>query len=82
MNCLDCHDEDRLAAPAVAVCFSCGAGACRDHAVVRDRVVHRVGVMGRLDPVDPPARAIRCRACDAAYVAQHDPPARRERTPR
>jgi hypothetical protein len=78
VNCLDCHDDDddRLAAPAVAACSDCGAGACRHHAAVRSRTVNRVGVMGRLDPVDPPARSVRCRVCDATHVALHNGPAR------
>jgi hypothetical protein len=82
VNCLDCHDDDRLAAPAVAACADCGAGACRDHAAVRPRPVHRVGAMGRLDRVDPPARTVRCRTCDAAHVAVHNSTARRDRRPR
>ena len=76
MNCLDCYDDDQLVAPAVAACFDCGAGTCRTHAVIRPRTVNHVGVMGRLDPIDPPARTVRCRTCDAAHVTLHNGPAR------
>lgn len=69
MNCLDCHDHRRVAVPAVAVCPGCGAAACRDHAAVRPRPVHRVGAMGRLDPVQPSARLVLCLTCDTAEQA-------------
>ena len=67
MNCPDCQDTGAEAVPAVAFCTECGASACRDHVAVRPRRAVRMGVLGREDPVDPPARLIRYLTCDAAH---------------
>jgi hypothetical protein len=75
VNCLDCHDTLVLVVPAVAVCTDCGAGVCREHAAVRPRRAIRIGTMGREEPVDPPARTVRCLACDAAHQATQNTPA-------
>ena len=66
MNCLDCLDDEQLAAPAVAVCTGCGAAVCRTNLVLSQRRVVRIGAMGRQEPVDPPTRTARCRLCQAA----------------
>ena len=81
VNCLDCHDAGQ-AENDVAVCSECGAAACRGHLAVRARAVNRVGVMGRLEPVDRPARTVRCRTCDPADGAVVTGPARRARSAR
>ncbi len=74
MNCLDCATLDQLTHPAVAVCRDCGAAVCADHLVARAQHLTRTGVMLRVEPVDPPARVIRCTTCDAAWAALHRQP--------
>ena len=71
VNCYDCATQDRLAQPAVAVCHDCGAAVCDHHAITRAHHLTRPAVILREEPVDPPARTIRCSTCDAAWAAQH-----------
>lgn len=76
MNCLDClsdsagywsHGKEQ---PAVAICTRCGAGVCRRHAVVAAAPLTVTMPIARTIPVDPPARRVLCRQCDAAETAQ------------
>lgn len=78
MDCLDCNLAER-AVRAVAVCRDCGAGACLDHAVVRQRWLPRTGAMVGSDPVEPPARLLRCLVCDAAVTEAGRGPGRARR---
>lgn len=76
MNCLDCLGTSATTEPAVAVCTECGAAICRAHLVLQPRRLIRYSVMGREDPVDPPARTARCTTCAAAVMARSQLPAR------
>lgn len=74
MNCLD-HAPSPV--PAVAVCTHCGAAVCGEHAVVAPDRLHRMELINRPVPVDPPARIIRCQTCSAANAAVKDRTRRR-----
>lgn len=71
MNCLDCATTHTDRA-AVGTCVDCGAAVCANHAVVRARHLTRTALINRQVPVEPAARVLRCRICNAARVAQHD----------
>jgi hypothetical protein len=68
VNCLECALKGREA-PAVGACRDCGAGACLDHAVVRERHLTRTISIALEVEVEPPARIVRCGACTAAVDA-------------
>ena len=74
MNCYDCTTQDRIGRPAVAVCRDCGAAVCDHHCVAREHHLTRTAVILRVEPVEPPARVIRCTTCDAAWAALHHQP--------
>ena len=74
MNCYDCATQDRIGRPAVAVCHDCGAAVCDHHCVAREHHLTRTAVILRVEPVEPPARVIRCTTCDAAWAALHHQP--------
>ena len=67
MQCFDCTLESSRETPACAICHTCGAGLCAEHAVAgyAQRVVHGPGnpVIERL-----PGRRVYCRACTPAYL--------------
>ena len=71
MNCLDCALKGRET-PAIGVCHDCGAGACLDHADVRERHLTRTITIGLEVAVEPPARIVRCGACTAAGDAARE----------
>lgn len=73
MNCLDCAADGRTT-PAVAVCHTCGAAACPDHAVVREHHLTYTVPINRVVHVEPPARLVWCTVCAAAHdaAAHHD----------
>jgi hypothetical protein len=73
VNCLDCTLADHPAV-AVAVCHTCGAAVCRNHAVVRPHHLTRSVPINQVVAVEPPARLVRCTTCDAAHDAatSHD----------
>lgn len=73
MNCLDCATAGRAVA-AVAVCHTCGAAVCADHAVVRPHHLTRNVPINQTVVVEPAARLVRCTVCDAAHEAatHHD----------
>jgi hypothetical protein len=66
MNCMDCSED----VTAVAVCGRCGAGLCRDHLVEREEQLVVLKPINRPVGVEPAARRLRCRRCDAAESAQ------------
>jgi hypothetical protein len=68
MNCFDCHALTRTV-PAVAVCVDCGAAVCAEHAHLSARWLTRTMTINRPVPVNPPARTLRCRVCQAARDA-------------
>ena len=74
MNCLDCTGSS-VSTVAVAVCHSCGAGVCTDHANIRDHYLTRTEPIDQVVRIEPPARLIWCGACAAANeaAAHHDP---------
>jgi hypothetical protein len=72
MNCFDCAALGQHA-QAVAVCADCGAALCYDHAQVTARWLTRTMVINRVVAVEPPARTIRCRICQAARDAAPAP---------
>jgi hypothetical protein len=71
MNCYDCVTQDHHSRPAIGVCHDCGAAVCEVHAVTRAHHLTRVAMILREEPVEPPARVLRCTTCDAAYAALH-----------
>ncbi len=75
MNCFDCAAIGTMTA-AVGVCRDCGAGLCVDHVQVNARWLTRTAVINRTVVVEPPAREIRCRVCQAAHDAAVSSPAR------
>ena len=68
MDCFDCSTLGR-SSDAGAVCADCGAGICPDHARVSPRWLTYTAVINRTVVVEPPARTIRCPACQAACDA-------------
>ncbi len=68
MNCFDCAALGH-STHAVAVCADCGAALCREHALVSPHWLTRAAVINRTVNVEPPARLIRCRVCQAAHDA-------------
>ncbi|MGW3625244.1 DUF2180 family protein [Streptomyces sp. NPDC000880] len=64
MNCYDCHAADR-SVTAVAICGSCGAALCADHARSTPQTVHRVNGMG-VATLPRAARRITCFTCARA----------------
>jgi hypothetical protein len=60
MNCYDC---------AITGHIDCGAGLCIDHAIVAQHHLTRVGVINRIETVEPPARLMLCETCAAAHDA-------------
>lgn len=66
MTCWDCAEGLGEQRAAAAVCARCGAAVCRKHAVQRPVQLTATFGLGGQMPVDTPARAIRCRICDAA----------------
>jgi hypothetical protein len=71
MNCYDCavtgdHRD------AVAVCADCGAAVCIEHTVPTRHWLTRTRTIMLVEPVDPPARVIRCGTCHAAHAARGD----------
>ncbi|MFF0125838.1 DUF2180 family protein [Streptomyces mirabilis] len=65
MNCYDCHDQERPATVAVALCIRCGAALCTAHSQTRPVPVHRVRGMG-LATSPHLARRITCTVCHKA----------------
>jgi hypothetical protein len=74
MNCFDCADINPPAPAAVGVCHSCGAGVCKDHAIVLDHYLTRTEPIDQVITIEPPARLIWCGVCFAANNAavHHD----------
>lgn len=77
MRCLDCQAEPAgqwligdAPQPAVAICGRCGAGLCERHVVIGTETLTATAVINRQVAVEPQARRIRCRQCDAAERAQ------------
>lgn len=70
-----------LSGGVVAVSPDCGAGICPDHARVSPRLLTYTAVINRTVVVEPPARAIRCPACQAACDAACDAAANRYAVP-
>jgi hypothetical protein len=68
MNCFDCAALGDHAG-AVAICADCGAAVCHVHAHVTARWLTRTMAINRVVAVEPPARTIRCRVCQAARDA-------------
>jgi hypothetical protein len=68
VNCLDCTTTGRAVA-AVAVCHTCGAAVCADHAVVRPHHLTRNVPINQTVVIEPAARLVRCAVCDAAHEA-------------
>ncbi|MFE2373839.1 DUF2180 family protein [Streptomyces sp. NPDC059398] len=64
MKCYDCHTSGRIT-PAIALCRSCGAGACADHSSVVPQTLHRINGMG-VATLPRTARRILCEVCSAA----------------
>ena len=60
MLCLDCNLV-QMQEPAVGICVDCGAGVCRDHAVVRRRGSEPGSLLER-QLADAP-RTLRCSVC-------------------
>ena len=75
MNCLDCTDST-VTTVAVAVCHSCGAGVCKDHAVVLDHYLTRTEPIDQVIRIEQPARLIWCGACPPPSAAAHHDPHR------
>lgn len=73
MNCYDCAIEDHIPRRAIGLCHDCGAGICEHHTIVRAHHHTRITTIMREEPVEPPARTLRCTTCDSAYVALHQP---------
>ena len=71
MNCLDCATVN-TDTPAIGNCVDCGSGVCLEHAVVRERHLTKTALINREVAVEPPARVVRCRVCDASRAVQHD----------
>jgi hypothetical protein len=57
----------------------CGAGVCRDHAVIATRHLTKPAAVMREIPVEPATRIIRCTMCHAAADAAAGHSARPER---
>jgi hypothetical protein len=72
VNCLDCTIGGRAVA-AVAVCHTCGAAVCLDHAVARPHHLTRTAPINQTVLVEPAARIVRCSTCDAAHEAATRP---------
>jgi hypothetical protein len=68
MNCYDCAITGHHN-PAVATCIDCGAGLCLDHAIVASHHLTHVGVINRVEIIEPPARLMYCHTCAAAHDA-------------
>ncbi len=68
MNCYDCATR-AMTTTAVALCVDCGVALCIEHADVTPRRLTRRGAMNRTIPVEPAARTVRCRLCQAAVDA-------------
>ncbi|MET8405355.1 DUF2180 family protein [Streptomyces sp900116325] len=64
MNCYDCDSLDHVT-PAVAVCPTCGAGVCAEHANTVSQQLHRPAGMG-LATLPRAARRILCATCISA----------------
>ncbi|WP_044370470.1 MULTISPECIES: DUF2180 family protein [Streptomyces] len=64
MNCYDCNARDRSTS-AVAICNSCGAGVCGEHACSRPRQLHRCAGTG-VSALPIAARRILCPTCNTA----------------
>jgi hypothetical protein len=74
MNCLDCALSGTTS-PAVAICHSCGAAVCAEHAVIGPHHLYRVVPLDRHIPIEPPARLVACTTCAAAQHALQHPEA-------
>ncbi len=72
MHCYDCATHDTAAA-AVAICHDCGAGVCPDHASTSPHYLTRAVPLGRVVPIEPAARIVRCTTCAAAVTAARSP---------
>jgi hypothetical protein len=70
VNCLDCTTAGHPS-PAVAVCHTCGAAVCPDHAAVRAHHLTRTEPINQVITVEPPARLVSCTVCAAARDAAH-----------
>ena len=68
MNCFDCAMSG-FPNTAVAVCIDCGAGQCQDHAVVTTHHLTHIGLINRVETVEPAARLIYCTTCATAHDA-------------
>ena len=75
MHCLDCLTGGDVR-DAVAICRSCGAGVCVDHAAALTVHLVRMGVILREERVEPPAREMICPTCLAARHAAERSPSR------
>jgi hypothetical protein len=73
MRCYDCSIAGRFA-EAVGVCSDSGSGVCLEHAVVAARHLTRVGLINRVERVEPAARVLRCQTCALARQALSSPP--------
>lgn len=69
MQCFDCALEARIS-PAVAVCSTCGAGLCTDHAV-SGHADEPMATVGNPTTHRLPGRRVVCHTCaaDGAFDA-------------
>ncbi|NEA59657.1 DUF2180 family protein [Streptomyces sp. SID13666] len=65
MNCYDCNKLTDRVTPAVAVCPTCGAGVCGEHANTVPNQLHRPMGMG-LATLPRATRRILCTTCISA----------------
>ena len=63
MQCLECHQHQHEQ-EAVAVCQTCGAAVCEEHAVIGTRRIRRGPIFGAPDEAE--VRKVQCAACAAA----------------
>ncbi|SEG87066.1 hypothetical protein SAMN05216223_11832 [Actinacidiphila yanglinensis] len=64
MNCFDCDATGRNT-PAIAVCATCGAGACTDHAETSPQLLRHPNGLGTTT-LPNAARRIQCVTCAGA----------------
>lgn len=72
MNCMECA-QSGVARAAVALCHSCSAALCLDHAVVVQRKLDRHTQLFQIETLPLPVRAVLCASCKAALEQPHLP---------
>ena len=65
MNCLECSMEDKQE-PAIGICHSCGAGLCRQHAILVERQIEMMVPVCKRVSLPRSARGLLCATCRAA----------------